>query len=128
MGTRFACTVEGDASERFKQAFIDAKEEDVVIIQSPAGLPGRALRNPFIDQYLKGHVESKPCIANCLTHCRYRNERETFCIAQALVDAFQGRWDTGLFFCGSNVTRVTKQDRVPDIIAELFPEGGAAAE
>ena len=128
MGTRFACTVEGDASDRFKQAFIDAKEEDVVIIQSPAGLPGRALRNPFIDQYLKGHVESKPCIANCLIHCRYRNERETFCIAQALVDAFQGRWDTGLFFCGSNVTRVTKQDRVPDIIAELFPEGGAAAE
>lgn len=128
MGTRFACTIEGDASDRFKQAFIDAKEEDVVIIQSPAGLPGRALRNPFIDQYLKGHVESKPCIANCLTHCRYRNERETFCIAQALVDAFQGRWETGLFFCGSNVTRVTKQDRVPDIIRELFPESGAAAE
>ena len=122
MGTRFACTVEGDASDRFKQAFIDAKEEDVVIIQSPAGLPGRALRNPFINQYLNGHVESKPCIANCLTHCRYRNERETFCIAQALVDAFEGRWEEGLFFCGSNVTRVTRQERVRDIVEELFSD------
>ncbi len=96
MGTRFACTFEGDASERFKQAYIDAREEDVVIIQSPAGLPGRALRSPFIDQYLKGHVESKPCIANCLTHCRYKTERETFCIAQALIDAYRGNWEEGL--------------------------------
>lgn len=121
MGTRFAATYEGDASDRFKQAFIDAKEEDVVIIQSPAGLPGRALRSPFIDQYLKGHVESKPCIANCLTHCRYKTERETFCIAQALIDAYRGNWEEGLFFCGSNVTRVKRLEHVDDIIKELFP-------
>lgn len=121
MGTRFACTFEGDASERFKQAFIDAREEDVVIIQSPAGLPGRALRSPFIDQYLKGHVESKPCIANCLTHCRYKTERETFCIAQALIDAYRGNWEEGLFFCGSNVTKVEKMEHVEDIMKELFP-------
>ncbi len=121
MGTRFACTFEGDASERFKQAYIDAGEDDVVIIQSPAGLPGRALRSPFIDQYLKGHVESKPCIANCLTHCRYKTERETFCIAQALIDAFRGNWEDGLFFCGSNVTKVEKMEHVEDIMKELFP-------
>ena len=121
MGTRFACTFEGDASERFKQAYIDAREEDVVIIQSPAGLPGRALRSPFIDQYLKGHVESKPCIANCLTHCRYKTERETFCIAQALIDAYRGNWEEGLFFCGSNVTKVEKMEHVEDIMKELFP-------
>jgi len=121
MGTRFAATYEGDASDRFKQAFIDAKEEDVVIIQSPAGLPGRALRSPFIDQYLKGRVESKPCIANCLTHCRYKTDRETFCIAQALIDAYRGNWEEGLFFCGSNVTRVKGLEHVDDIIKELFP-------
>lgn len=121
MGTRFAATYEGDASDRFKQAFIDAKEEDVVIIQSPAGLPGRALRSPFIDQYIKGNVESKPCIANCLTHCRYKTERETFCIAQALIDAYRGNWEEGLFFCGSNVTRVKGLEHVDDIIKELFP-------
>jgi nitronate monooxygenase len=122
MGTRFACTFEGDASDRFKQSYIDAKEEDVVIIQSPAGLPGRALKNPFIRKYLEGHVESKPCIANCLSHCRYRKTRETFCIAQALVDALNGNWEEGLFFCGSNVTRAEKMEHVEDIIKELFEE------
>ena len=120
MGTRFACSEEGDAAPRFKQAYIDAKAEDVVLIHSPAGLPGRALKNPFVARYLEGDVESKPCIANCLARCPYQRSRETFCIAAALVDAFNGEWDTGLFFCGSNVTRVNKIEKVPDIISELF--------
>jgi nitronate monooxygenase len=123
MGTRFACTVEGDASDRFKQAYIDAKEEDVVLINSPAGLPGRAIKNPFVAQYLKGDVESNPCFANCLTHCRYRKARETFCIAAALVDAFNGDWERGLFFCGSNVTKVDRLATVQEIIDDLFPPG-----
>lgn len=122
MGTRFACTVEGDASDRFKQAYIDAKAEDVVLIHSPAGLPGRAIKNPFVAKYLEGEVESNPCFANCLTHCRYRKERKTFCIAMALVDAFNGEWEKGLFFCGSNVTKVNKVETVKEIISELFPE------
>ncbi len=121
IGTRFACTFEGDAADRFKQAYIDARAEDVVLIQSPAGLPGRVLRSPFVDKYLKGVVESKPCIANCLTHCRYKSERETFCIAQALIDAFRGNWEEGLFFCGSNVTRVDRMVHVEEIMRELFP-------
>ena len=120
MGTRFACTYEGDASERFKQAYIDAKEEDVVLIHSPAGLPGRAIKNPFVAKYLEGHVESKPCFANCLTHCKYRKSRETFCIAAALVDAQAGNWETGLFFCGSNVVKANKIEHVKDIVDELF--------
>ncbi len=120
MGTRFAATEEGDADIRFKQAYVDAEDDDVVIIHSPAGLPGRALRSPMVDSYLKGFVESKPCIANCLTHCRYRKDRETFCIAQALVDAFQGDWEHGLFFCGSNVSKVKSIDKVEDVIAALF--------
>ena len=120
MGTRFACTVEGDASDRFKQAYIDAKEEDVVLIHSPAGLPGRAIKNPFVAKYLEGNVESKPCFANCLSHCRYRKTKETFCIAAALVDAQVGNWETGLFFCGSNVVKANKVERVADIISELF--------
>ena len=122
MGTRFACTYEGDASDRFKQAYIDAKEEDVVLIHSPAGLPGRAIKNPFVAKYLEGEVESKPCFANCLTHCKYRKTRETFCIAAALVDAQAGNWETGLFFCGSNVVKANKIEHVSDIINELFSE------
>jgi nitronate monooxygenase len=122
MGTRFACTAEGDASDRFKQAYIDAKEEDVVLIHSPAGLPGRAIKNPFVAKYLDGQVESSPCFANCLTHCRYRKTGETFCIAMALVDAFNGNWEQGLFFCGSNVVKVDKRETVQEIIDQLFVE------
>lgn len=121
MGTRFACTEEGDASDRFKQAYVEATEDDVVLIHSPAGLPGRAIRNPFVARYLEGNVTSSPCFANCLTHCRYRETRETFCIAAALVEAFKGDWEKGLFFCGSNVSKIRRIEKVPEIIAELFP-------
>jgi nitronate monooxygenase len=121
VGTRFACTVEGDASDRFKQAYIDAKEEDVVLIQSPAGLPGRAIKNPFVAKYLEGEVESNPCFANCLTHCRYRREQKTFCIAMALVDAFNGNWEKGLFFCGSNVVKINRISTVEEIVNDFFP-------
>lgn len=122
MGTRFACTVEGDASERFKQAFIDATEEDVVIIKSPVGIPGRALKTPFVAKYLEGDVTSKPCIANCLAHCSYRNDRSAFCIAAALVDAYMGDYENGLFFCGDNVTKCTRMETVDGIMGELFGE------
>lgn len=120
IGTRFGCTVEGDAPDRFKQAYIDAKEDDVVLIDSPAGLPGRAIKNPFVAKCLKGEPVSGACFANCLTHCRYRKTGETFCIAAALIDAFNGKWDSGLFFCGSNVTRADKMETVSEIISELF--------
>ncbi len=122
MGTRFACTEEGDASDGFKNAYINAKKEDVVLINSPAGLPGRAIKNPFVQKYLEGNVESRPCFANCLSHCKYRKTRETFCIAMALVDAQVGNWERGLFFCGSNVYKANKIEKVKDIINELFSE------
>jgi nitronate monooxygenase len=70
---------------------------------------------------LEGEVESSPCFANCLTHCRYRKSQKTFCIAMALVDAFNGKWESGLFFCGSNVVKVDKISTVDEIIDELFP-------
>lgn len=122
MGTRFACTEEGDAAERYKQAYIDATEDDVVVIMSPVGIPGRALKNPFVTKYMEGHVESKPCIAACLSYCTYLRERTTFCIAQALVDAYKGDWENGLFFAGSNVTKCTKIEKVADIFSELTGE------
>ena len=120
IGTRFGCTVEGDAHDRFKQAYIDAKEEDVVLINSPAGLPGRAIKNPFVARCLEGEKMDGSCFANCLTHCRYRKTGETFCIARALIDAFNGKWESGLFFCGSNVVKAHKMETVSEIISELF--------
>jgi len=122
MGTRFMTSVEGDASEEYKDIILRAKDNDVVIIKSPVGIPGRVLRSPFIDRYLKGDVDSKPCIANCLHHCSYRKGEKTFCIAQALVDAFFGRWEDGLFFCGTNVSKLTKKETVSEIFKDLFEE------
>ncbi|MDY3869378.1 MAG: nitronate monooxygenase family protein [Pyramidobacter sp.] len=121
MGTRFAATVEGDASDGFKQAYVNAKEEDVVLLQSPCGLPGRAIKSPMLERYFSA-VQKKldPCIANCLSHCVYRNTHKTFCIAKALISAFQGNWENGLFFCGSNVGRVKKIQRVKEIFDELM--------
>ena len=122
VGTRFVCTEECDASTRFKQAYIDAKEDDIVLIKSPAGLPGRAIRNPFIAAYLEGEVESKPCFANCLSHCRYRKDRSTFCIAMALLDGCLGNWESGLFFCGSNASKASKIEKVEQVMRDFFPE------
>jgi len=122
MGTRFVCTKECDASERFKQAYIDAAPDDVLLIMSPAGLPGRALRNPFVEKYISGIPESKPCMAACLSHCKYLENRTTFCIAHALVDAYMGDWETGLFFVGSNVVKCSEMSTVAEIFRELVGE------
>jgi nitronate monooxygenase len=119
IGTRFVCTEECDASPRFKQAYLDASEDDVLVIMSPVGIPGRALRNPFVEKYTEGLADSKPCMAACLSHCEYLRAGSTFCIAQALVDAYQGSWETGLFFTGSNVVKCGKIDTVAGIFKEL---------
>jgi nitronate monooxygenase len=76
-----------------------------------------------VEQYMRGRVESKPCLAACLSHCSYLKDRSTFCIAQALVDAYLGDWETGLFFAGSNVVKCNKLETVPEIFGELLSEG-----
>ncbi|MCL2683670.1 MAG: nitronate monooxygenase family protein [Synergistaceae bacterium] len=119
MGTRFICTEECDASEKFKQAYIDAVPDDVVVIMSPVGIPGRALKNPFVEKYISDCVESKPCMAACLSHCKYLENGTTFCIAQALIDAYMGDWETGLFFTGSNVVKCSGMSTVAAIFKEL---------
>ena len=120
MGTRFAASAEGDASDAFKQTYIDSKPEDVVLINSPCGLPGRVLRSPLVQRLMQGIDHHDPCIADCLAHCVYRKTHRTFCIARALIRALQGNWEDGLFFCGSNVWRVKKIQTVREIIDELF--------
>ena len=122
MGTRFAATEEGDSSDRFKQAYVDAKEEDVVIIKSPCGLPGRAIMSPLVERYLSGKLDLAYCKANCLAQCICRLKHETFCIADALVNAYKGDWENGLFFCGSNVSKVNSIVKVKDLMADLLKD------
>jgi NAD(P)H-dependent flavin oxidoreductase YrpB (nitropropane dioxygenase family) len=117
MGTRFVCTEECDVSNEFKQAFLDATEEDIVIIKSPVGMPGRAIRNRFLkDLEDKGKLKIK-CPYRCLTACKVENAR--YCIALALVNSYFGDVDHGLIFCGHNAYRVDRIVTVKELFDEL---------
>ncbi len=120
MATRFVCTVECDVAQEFKQAYLDAREEDTVIIKSPVGLPGRAIQNPFLKNLEAGLKEKINCPYRCLSTCNVAEAR--YCIAQALVNAYQGNMDKGLVFCGQNVHRLQKIVTVKELIAELLAE------
>ncbi|OBR96410.1 MULTISPECIES: nitronate monooxygenase family protein [Clostridium] len=119
MGTRFVATEECDASINFKKAYIDSKKEDIKIIKSPVGLPGRALRNKLIRQAEEGRIAPKRCY-NCLKKC---NPKETpYCISRALINAVKGNIDEGLIFVGSNAYKVNKIVKVKELMKELVLE------
>lgn len=120
MATRFVCTDECDVSMNFKQAYLNAKEEDIVIIKSPVGMPGRAIRNNFLKD-LEGKERLKiNCSYKCLTMCKI--DKAKYCIALALVNSYRGDTDSGLIFCGQNAYRVDKITTVHDLILELLGE------
>lgn len=120
MATRFVCTWECDASLAFKQAYLDAREEDIVIIKSPVGLPGRAIRNEFLQEVDKIEQARVYCPYHCLTACKVSEAK--FCIAKALVNAWRGDVDQGLIFCGQNAHRIDKIVSVKELMAELVGE------
>lgn len=116
VASRFVATYECDASDAYKQAYLQAKEEDVQIIKSPVGLPGRAIRNAFVEQTEKGRCKIQKCY-QCLAKC---NPTEVpYCITKALVDAVKGDIEQGLIFCGSNVGRIQKMMHVKEVMDEL---------
>jgi len=120
MGTRFVCTEECDVSQQFKQAYLEAKEKDIVIIKSPVGMPGRAINNRFLkDLEVKGKLKIN-CPYRCLTACKVKTAR--YCIALALVNSYFGDVDHGLIFCGQNAYRVDKITTVKELIQELLSE------
>ncbi len=124
MATRFVCTVECDVSQEFKQAYLDANEEDIVIIKSPVGMPGRAIRNKFLkDLEVLEKLQIK-CPYKCLSACKVNEAK--YCIAQALVNAYFGDVDHGLIFCGQNAYRIDRIVTVKELILELLAELEAA--
>ncbi|MDB9314244.1 nitronate monooxygenase family protein [Spirulina sp. CS-785/01] len=120
LGTRFITTEECDADPRYKEFHLQAQREDVVIVPSPVGLPGRALRNEFAEAAIASspHLE-KRCIANCLKSCACREQKKTYCIIQALDKAARGDIEDGLVFAGSNAGRANAIVPVADLMAEL---------
>ncbi|MFE4105394.1 NAD(P)H-dependent flavin oxidoreductase [Almyronema epifaneia] len=121
IGTRFITTDECDADIRYKEFHLQAEPEDVVLVPSPVGLPGRALRNAFADTVLSTGTPNPKglCLANCLQVCKFRDRRETYCILKALDRAARGEVETGLVFAGSNAGRAEKIVSVAELMAEL---------
>ena len=120
MGTRFVTTEECDADIRFKQAYIKAKEQDIEIIQSPVGMPGRAVRSSFLDAVRDGLKRPKQCAFNCIKTCDVVNS--PYCIMLALFNAFKGRLDSGYAFAGANAWRAQKIESVKTLISSLSSE------
>jgi nitronate monooxygenase len=127
MGTRFAATVESSAPDAFKQMYVDATEDDIVLVDSPVGLPGRSLRNPLTDRLAAGiEPRIERCIV-CLKKCG-----KQFCIMDKLLKAHEGDVEDGLVFTGGGVARIHDIPTVRDLMDRLVAEyhvataGGAA--
>lgn len=120
LGTRFVATEECDASVNFKNAFINAKSKDVQIIKSPVGLPGRTIFNKFLQDAMHGDHRPAICRHHCIKTC---NPKTTlFCIADALISAYNGKLSTGFAFTGSNAEKVTKISKVKQVFEDIKKE------
>lgn len=120
LGSRFVATHECDASDKFKQAYINCKSDDIVLIKSPVGLVGRAISNNFIDEVELGNKKPVKCVVNCLKPC---NPKETpYCIANALINAQKGNLTSGFAFAGVNAYKIDKIVSVKELIDELIEE------
>lgn len=120
MATRFVTTRECDASEAFKQAYIRAKKEDIVITKSPVGMPGRAIMNPFLSKIQSGERPTIKSCYQCLEHCDIKTI--PYCITVSLERAANGDTDNALLFSGSNGFRAEKIDTVKHVMDDLMGE------
>jgi len=120
MATRFVATHECDASIKFKETYVKCKNEDLTIIDSPVGLPGRAIRNKFLEEVSIGVRKPFKCPWKCLMTCNFK--KAPYCIALALTNAQQGKLKDGFAFAGANAHRVDKIISVKELIATLLEE------
>jgi NAD(P)H-dependent flavin oxidoreductase YrpB (nitropropane dioxygenase family) len=120
MGTRFVTTDECDASDDFKQAYLLAKKEDVMIIKSPVGMPGRAIKSPFLDEVIAGKRQPKTCPVNCIKTCDINTA--PYCIIASLTSALRGNFRRGYAFAGSNVWRTNKIIPVKELMQTIKSE------
>lgn len=118
MGTRFVATDECDASQEFKEMYINASSEDAIVIESPVGLPGRAIKNQFLLDAHEGKEKPKSCKYHCMKPCKPKETK--YCIANALLSAYHGKFETGFAFSGANVGNVKKIVPVKELFQELI--------
>ncbi len=120
MATRFVCTEECDVDRRFKQAYLDAEPTDITVIKSPVGLPGRVIRNPFVEKIMQGHRVPFRCKYHCLKTCN--PSAAPYCIAEVLAKASDGKLDESFAFAGSNAWRCKEIVSVKRLIQTIIEE------
>lgn len=120
LGTRFVTTEECDASDAFKQTYIDAKEGDIEIIRSPVGMPGRAILSKFTQDVRSGVTQPKSCPFHCIKTCDI--SKSPYCIMLALFHAFKGNFKRGYAFAGVNAYKAEKITTVKDTMSTLMTE------
>lgn len=119
MATRFVATHECDASLEFKKAYVNAGKNEVGIVSSPVGMPGRAILNPFVNKTKEGPIKVDKCF-RCLTPCDPKTT--PYCITKALINSVNGDIDNGLIFCGENVHRIKEIVPVQKLMDSLEKE------
>ena len=118
VASRFITTKECDADSAYKDAYLKAQKEDIVLVSSPVGMPGRAIRNPFLERVEKGEVQRPQKCFGCLKHC---NPAEIpYCITEALIHAVKGDTENGLLFCGAQGFLVNQIETVQDVMEDLL--------
>lgn len=120
MSTRFVTTFECSVADEFKQLYISAEDEDVVIIDSPVGMPGKAIKNKFIDRIQRGEKIPFRCFYQCLKTCN--PSTAPYCIAKALLNAAKGDIDNAVVFAGSNVSKVKEIVHVKELMDTIVSE------
>jgi nitronate monooxygenase len=120
LGTRFVTTHECDASLEFKESYLACNKEDITLIDSPVGLPGRVIKNEFVEQILQGNTKPFKCAWHCLSSCNFREA--PYCIAQALFNAARGKMSEGFAFSGTNAYLATKIQHVSEVFKEIIAE------
>ena len=120
MATRFVTTHECDASMEFKNTYIRSGEKNIEIIDSPVGMPGRAIGNNFIDAVKRGEKHPVNCHFHCIRTCDVKNS--PYCIAMALINAQRGNMEQGFAFAGANVYRARDIVSVKELTGSLMNE------
>jgi len=120
IATRFVATHECSVPDEFKRLYLKAKKEDVIIIKSPVGMPGRVIRTRLIDRVMRGETIPTRCNYQCLRSCDPNTA--PYCIAEVLFNAVSGNLDNAVVFAGSNVPRVDKIVSVKELLDEIVNE------
>ncbi len=118
VASRFVTTEECDADPAYKRAYVEAREEDIVLVKSPVGMPGRAIHNSFLERVERGERVAPQKCRGCLGKCK--PSEIPYCITEALIHAAKGEVEEALMFCGADTYKIHGIETVKSVIKELL--------